>query len=87
MSEPASRAQVEVQVKEALMQQLKLPPEKWSLTASIRHDLGIDSLDVVELMYDLEKRFEIVIPDEDLLKLVTIGDLIEYLSGKLNVTT
>ena len=83
MSETFTKEQIESMVRAALIEQAKLPPEKCALTASIRNDLGIDSLDIVELMFDLEKRFEIVIPDEDLLKIVTIGDLITYLVDKL----
>ena len=84
MSATFTREQIEAMVRETLQQQAKLPPEKIIASASIRSDLGIDSLDIVELMFDLEKRFEIVIPDEDLLKIATIGDLINYLAGKLS---
>ena len=84
MAETFTRERLETIVREAFTQQAKLPPEKIALTASIRRDLGIDSLDIVELMFELEKRFEIVIPDEDLLKIVTVGDLITYLEQKLN---
>ena len=64
MSATFTREQIEAMVRETLQQQAKLPPEKIIPSASIRSDLGIDSLDIVELMFDLEKRFEIVIPDE-----------------------
>ena len=84
MSGTFTKEQVEAMVRAALIEQAKLPPEKFALAASIRNDLGIDSLDIVELMFDLEKRFEIVIPDKDLLKIVTIGNLIDYLIEQLN---
>ena len=84
MTATFTKPQIETMVRDALIEQAKLPPDKFVLTASIRNDLGIDSLDIVELMFDLEKRFEIVIPDEDLLKIVTINDLIDYLVVKLS---
>ena len=84
MSGTFTKEQIEAMVRAVLIEQAKLPPEKFALAASIRNDLGIDSLDIVELMFDLEKRFEIVIPDEDLLRIVTISDLINYLVEKLS---
>ncbi len=53
-------------------------------SASFTEDLGADSLDLVELMMDLEEEFstpshKIVIPDEDAEKIVTIQDAIDYL--------
>ncbi len=54
--------------------------------ASFTEDLGADSLDLVELMMDLEEEFstqsnKIVIPDEDAEKIVTIQNAIDYLKG------
>ena len=55
-------------------------------SASFTEDLGADSLDLVELMMDLEEEFstpsnKIVIPDEDAEKIVTIQNAIDYLKG------
>ena len=47
--------------------------------ASFANDLGADSLDTVELIMELEKAFNISIPDEDAEKIVTVGDAISYL--------
>jgi acyl carrier protein len=44
-------------------------------------DLGADSLDTVELIMELEKQFEISIPDEEAEKIVTVGNAIEYLEA------
>jgi acyl carrier protein len=48
-------------------------------------DLGANSLHVVELMVDCEKVFSITIPDEDIEKIVTIGDAEMYLKTRLNI--
>ena len=45
------------------------------------NDLGADSLDTVELIMDLEKDFDITIPDEDAEKIVTVGDAVRYIEN------
>jgi acyl carrier protein len=51
--------------------------------ASFIEDLGADSLDIVELVMEFEKEFNIDIPDEDAEKLRTVGDAIGYLNQKV----
>lgn len=46
--------------------------------ASFTNDLGADSLDTVELIMELEKEFDITIPDEDAENIATVGDAISY---------
>jgi acyl carrier protein len=48
--------------------------------ASFIEDLGADSLDIVELVMEFEKEFNIDIPDEDAEKLRTVGDAVAYLN-------
>ena len=50
-----------------------------TMDTSIKDDLNADSLDVVELMMDLEEQFGITISDEDAMKLSTIGDIVKYI--------
>jgi acyl carrier protein len=59
--------------------QLGLEREELAPEAHILDDLGADSLDVVELMLALEESFHIVVPDEDVERLQTIGDVQQYL--------
>ena len=47
-------------------------------------DLGLDSLDVVEVIMECERDFNVEIPDEDADKLTTVGDVVEYLEKKLS---
>lgn len=42
-------------------------------------DLGIDSLDMVELMMNIEDKFKVVISDDDVENLTTLGDVAEYI--------
>ncbi|MEF9941201.1 MAG: acyl carrier protein [Lachnospiraceae bacterium] len=48
-------------------------------TASFKEDLGADSLDLFELVMSFEEEFGVEIPTEDLEKMVTVGDIMEYI--------
>lgn len=50
-----------------------------TMETSIKDDLNADSLDIVELMMDLEENFGITISDEEAMKLSTIGDIVKYI--------
>ncbi|WP_377889256.1 acyl carrier protein [Alkalihalobacillus sp. R86527] len=50
--------------------------------ASFKDDLGADSLDVVELVMELEDEFDMEISDEDAEKIVTVGDVIDYINSQ-----
>ncbi len=49
--------------------------------ASFTNDLGADSLDTVELIMELEKAFDLSIPDEEAEKIVTVGDAIAFIEN------
>lgn len=49
---------------------------------NFKEDLNADSLDLFELIMALEEEYEIEIPSEELEKLVTVGDVMEYLAGR-----
>lgn len=51
--------------------------------ASFIEDLGADSLDIVDMIMKLEEEFGISIPDEDLDKIRTVKDAIEYIKAKM----
>lgn len=70
------------EVKKALIEVLKdrgFDVEDVSEDASLTDDLGLDSLDLVDLTMDIEEKFGISIPDEDLPKLSTVGAVIDYI--------
>lgn len=52
--------------------------------ASFSDDLGADSLDVVELVMELEDEFDMEISDDDAEKIATVGDAISYIEAKVN---
>jgi len=70
-------------VKDIIEKELGVEREKLTGEASFIEDLGADSLDIVELVMEFEKEFNIDIPDEDAEKLRTVGDAIAYLNQKL----
>ena len=75
---------VEAQIKEAIVEKLGVEESKVTPAASFINDLGADSLDTVELIMELENRFNIQIPDEDQEKIQTVGDAITYVKSKIS---
>ena len=76
-------ADVEAQIKEAIVEKLGVEEAKVTPNASFINDLGADSLDTVELIMELENRFNIQIPDEDQEKIQTVGDAVNYVKSKV----
>lgn len=74
---------VEAQIKDAIVEKLGVEESKVTPNASFINDLGADSLDTVELIMELENRFNIQIPDEDQEKIQTVGDAISYVKSKV----
>ena len=74
----------EQKVKDIIVQQLGVDPEKVKPGASFVEDLGADSLDTVELVMAFEEEFGVEIPDEDAEKIRTVGDAINYLKEHAN---
>ncbi|MGQ9701704.1 MAG: acyl carrier protein [bacterium] len=70
-------------VRNIIVEQLHVPPEKVNIDAKFIEDLGADSLDTVELIMAFEEKFNIQIPEEDAQKLDTVGKAIAYLEDKL----
>ncbi|MDZ7630511.1 MAG: acyl carrier protein [Gemmatimonadaceae bacterium] len=71
-------------VKDIIEKELGVEREKLTHEASFIEDLGADSLDIVELVMEFEKEFNIDIPDEDAEKLRTVGDALGYLKEKVS---
>ena len=66
------------QVKGALSEKLGIDESEITEEASFEEDLGADSLDLVEVVMDLEDQFGLKIPDEDARELTTVGKAIDY---------
>lgn len=66
-------------VKNIIVEQLGAADTSVTSEASFIDDLGADSLDIVELIMAFEEEFDIEIPDEDAEKVVTVGDVVDYI--------
>lgn len=66
-------------IKEIIVEQLGVAETSVTMEASFIDDLGADSLDIVELVMALEEEFDIEILDADAEKVVTVGDVVEYI--------
>ena len=73
---------LEEKVIKLVMEQLDVTREQCLLEASFIDDLGADSLDIVELLMEMEEAFGVEIADEELEKISTIKDVIDYLKLK-----
>lgn len=69
-------------VKKIVEEQLSVNSESITMDATFVDDLSADSLDIVELIMGIEEAFEIEIPDTDAEKIVTVGDVVEYIKNK-----
>lgn len=66
-------------VRDMLAKQLNLKPETISLDSDIVKDLGADSLDVVELLISLEDDYGISIPEDDIVNVKTVKDIVDMI--------
>lgn len=66
-------------IKEMVAEQLNADVEEITAETSFKDDLGADSLDLFELVSNLEDEYDIEIPSEELEKLTTVGAVIDYL--------
>ena len=66
-------------IKGIIVEQLGVSEDNVTNDSSFIDDLGADSLDIVELIMALEEEFDIEIPDADAEKVVTVGDVVDYI--------
>ena len=79
-------ASVAERIQISLAEYLKRDRRTITPAYSLRDDLGLDSMATIELLFRIEEAFEIQIPDEDLHKLATVGDVIAYVEQKVRPT-
>lgn len=69
-------------ITEVCVNLLGVSPEEVTLEAAFVDDLGADSLDLVELVMELEEQFGLEIPEEDISQIRTVGDAVRYIKNK-----
>ncbi len=75
----ASREEVHEQVREILVERLDIDEADVTEDASLRDDLKADSLDLVELIMDLEERFGVKISDDEAQSIGTVGEAVNFI--------
>ena len=65
-------------VKEIIVDQLDVDENDVTEASNIQEDLGADSLDIVDLVMSFEEEFDLEIPDEQVEKIKTVGDIVAY---------
>ena len=78
----AERAEVLAKVQEILVERLDVDPADINEAAHMRDDLQADSLDLVELIMDLEEGFGVKISDEEAQSIGTVGDAVDFIVAR-----
>ena len=74
-------SEIKEKVVEIIVDKLGVDAAEVKYEASFTNDLGADSLDTVELIMELEKQFDVTIPDTDAEKIHTVGDAVAYIEN------
>jgi acyl carrier protein len=79
----ASETAIAARIQTALAEYLKRDAATITPSHALRDDLGLDSMATIELLFRIEEAFDLQIPDEDLHRLVTVGDVIAYVEERV----
>ena len=69
-------------IKEVIADTVSIDEAEITLEADLKEDLGIDSLDAVEISIALEEAFDISIPQEELAKFATVQDIVDFIDAQ-----
>jgi acyl carrier protein len=86
MTEPIDPA-ITSKIVQALANYLKRDPASITESHHLRDDLGLDSVAIIELLFEIEERFKLQIPDQDLPGLSTVGTVAAYVQRRLAAQT
>lgn len=78
------RKEIENKVRDFLIEDLEVDEEKIVPEARLKDDVGIDSLDFVDIVVIVEKNFGFKIKPEEMVGVVTLNDFYDYIEKKLN---
>ena len=76
-----TREEVFERIREHLATELEVSPERIGDSTRFREDLEADSLDLVELVVELEDSYGVRIPDEEAAKILTVGQAADFVAS------
>ena len=77
--------EVREMVKQIISEKTAIDVQTIQDDSNFKDDLDIDSLDQIDIMMETEKKFKIRIPDEEIERIITYQDLVEFVLDKVNV--
>jgi acyl carrier protein len=84
-SDGLSRADLLEKVREHLSTELEIPLDQISESTRMREDLDADSLDLYELVMELEDTYGISVSEEEAADIETVGNAVDFVAGRLGV--
>jgi len=78
-----TRQEIEDKVKEFLIEDLEIEADKIVPSATLKEDIGIDSLDFVDIVVIVERNFGFKIKPEEMAGVVTLSDFCDYIESKV----
>ena len=70
-------------MKDILVEQLECNPEDITMESLLVDDLGADSLDAIDIVMSVEDTFKVEVPDEIIVKIETVGDIVNYIEDHI----
>jgi len=82
-----SREDVLAKVRDHLSTELEVPPDQIAESTRFRDDLDADSLDLYELVMELEDTYRISVSEEEAARIETVGQAVDFVAGRLEAAT
>jgi acyl carrier protein len=76
------RQEIETKVRDFLVEEMEIEPERISDDARLKEDVGLDSLDFVDIVVIVEKTFGFKIKPEDMATVLTVKEFYDYIEAK-----
>ena len=71
-------ANLEEEVRQLVSEVIEVPPEEITLDADFFKDLGVDSLKAIEIVAAFEKKYRVIVPENDIPNITTLRQIVEY---------
>lgn len=78
-----SRQDIQTILKDIFKETLNIEPERLKPETALRDELNLDSLDMIEVVYEIEERFDVQIPEERVREIMTLDQIVDGLAEAL----